>query len=247
MFEHSEQLDQLAGALAKAQGAFKAVPKSKTARVQMKSGGEYSYKYADLADTWDIARAPLSENGLSVIQSPGQFERGVLSVTTMLLHTSGQWVRSTLAIDAKDATPQGMGTAITYARRYGLAAVLGLVTDDDTDAQDHQPGREQRPAQQRQGGNGRAAQPSGQQPAQNGASYSKEREALVTALRTAYKEARAAGADVAPPSAPEVAGWSDEMVRQVITTFRAAKMEAEKGHQAAEYDELDKAVAGAGK
>lgn len=227
MFEHSDQLDQLAGALSKAQGTFKAVPKSKTARVQMKTGGEYSYKYADLADAWDVARAPLSENGLSVVQSPGQFERGTLSVTTMLLHTSGQWMRSTLAIDARDATPQGMGTAITYARRYGLASMIGLVTDDDTDAQEHTSGREQRPAQaqkpaQRQ--NGKAPVPA-----------ANERESLVTALRLAYSEAKKAGADVSPPGRDEVAGWSDEMVRQVITTFRAAKLEAEQ------------AVGGAGK
>lgn len=227
MFEHSDQLDQLAGALSKAQGTFKAVPKSKTARVQMKSGGEYSYKYADLADAWDVARAPLSENGLSVVQSPGQFERGTLSVTTMLLHTSGQWMRSTLAIDARDATPQGMGTAITYARRYGLASMIGLVTDDDTDAQEHTSGREQRPAQaqkpaQRQ--NGKAPVPA-----------ANERESLVTALRLAYSEAKKAGADVSPPGRDEVAGWSDEMVRQALGVFRAAKLEAEQ------------AVSGAGK
>lgn len=65
-------------------------------------------------------------------------------------------------------------------------------------------------------------------PPQNGASYSKEREQLVTALRVAYKEARNAGADVQPPSADEVAGWSDEMVRQALGVFRAAKLEAEQ-------------------
>ncbi len=220
MFEHSEQLDQLAGALSKAQGTFKAVPKGKTARVQMKSGGEYSYKYADLADAWDVARAPLSENGLSVVQSPGQFERGTLSVTTMLLHTSGQWVRSTLAIDARDATPQGMGTAITYARRYGLASMIGLVTDDETDAQEHAGGREQRPAQ--------AQQPAQRQNGNAPTPAASNRDGLVTALRVAYSEAKKAGADVSPPGRDEVAGWSDEMVRQVITTFRAAKLEAEQ-------------------
>lgn len=74
-----------------------------------------------------------------------------------------------------------------------------------------------------------------------------EREQLVAALRVAYKEAKAAGADVKPPSADEVAGWSDEMVRQALGVFRAAKLEAEQGRQAAEYDELDKAVSGASK
>lgn len=139
--EHSEQLNELAGALAKAQAAFTAVPKGKTAKV-----GTYSYKYADLADAWDVARKALTDNGLAVIQAPAQLERGVCSVTTMLLHTSGQWVRSTLALDARDATPQSIGSVITYARRYGLAAMVGLVTDDDTDAQEHG-GRDERRGQ----------------------------------------------------------------------------------------------------
>lgn len=141
--EHSEQLNELAGALAKAQAAFTAVPKGKTAKV-----GTYSYKYADLADAWDVARKALTDNGLAVIQAPAQLERGVCSVTTMLLHTSGQWVRSTLALDARDATPQSIGSVITYARRYGLAAMVGLVTDDDTDAQEHG-GRDERRGQAR--------------------------------------------------------------------------------------------------
>jgi phage recombination protein Bet len=67
----------------------------------------------------------------------------------------------------------------------------------------------------------------------------KEREALVGALRVAYRDAKAAGADVNPPTADEVAGWSDEMVRQVITTFRAATHEAGRK---AELDAIDEAV-----
>lgn len=141
--EQSEHLNELAAALAKAQAAFTAVPKGKTAKVATKAGGEYSYKYADLADAWDVARRHLSDNGLSVIQAPAQFDRGVCTVTTMLLHTSGQWIKSALALDARDATPQSIGSVITYARRYGLAAMVGLVTDDDTDAHEHR-GRDER-------------------------------------------------------------------------------------------------------
>jgi hypothetical protein len=137
--EHSPELNELAAALAKAQATFTAVPKGKTAKV-----GTYSYKYADLADAWDVARKALSDNGLCVVQAPAQIERGVCGVTTMLLHTSGQWMRSTLALDARDTTPQSIGSVITYARRYGLAAMVGLVTDDDTDAQEHRPSDERK-------------------------------------------------------------------------------------------------------
>jgi hypothetical protein len=69
------------------------------------------------------------------------------------------------------------------------------------------------------------------------------REALVGALRAAYAEAKKAGADVAPPSRDEVAGWSDEMVRQVIATFRAAALEV-RAQREAEPDELDAAASG---
>ena len=70
-----------------------------------------------------------------------------------------------------------------------------------------------------------------------------QREQLVGALRAAYAEAKKAGADVAPPSRDEVAGWSDETVRQVIATFRAAALEV-KAQREAELDELDAAVSG---
>lgn len=149
--EHSDALNELAAALAKAQAAFTAVPKGKTAKVATKAGGEYSYKYADLADAWDVARKHLSDNGLSVIQAPAQFDRGVCTVTTLLLHTSGQWIKSALALDARDATPQSIGSVITYARRYGLAAMIGLVTDDDTDAQEHRGGGDRQPARAQSG------------------------------------------------------------------------------------------------
>ncbi len=80
-----------------------------------------------------------------------------------------------------------------------------------------------------------------------GGHINSEREALVGAMRTAYADARKAGADVSPPGRDEVAGWSDEMVRQTIGVFRAAKLEPEQKPRDAEYDELDKAVSRAGK
>lgn len=137
MIEMSEHINELAAALAKAQMQLKAVPKTKTAKVATKAGGEYSYKYADLADAFDVCRTTLADNNLAVVQAPAQPDKGVCTVTTMLIHSSGQWMRSTLALDARDATPQSIGSVITYARRYGLAAMVGLVTDDDTDAQEH--------------------------------------------------------------------------------------------------------------
>lgn len=155
MIETSDQLSELATALSKAQALFKAVPKNKTATIEKRDGGKYSYKYADLADAFEACRGPLAANGLSIVQAPVSPDKGVISVATMLMHASGQWMRSVLTMEAKDLTPQSIGTAITYARRYGLGAMLGLVTDDDTDAQDHQP------ATQVKGSGAQTGQPGG--------------------------------------------------------------------------------------
>ncbi len=126
-------LGSLAEALAKAQSKFVAVAKSKTAKVPMKSGGTYSYNYADLADIWDMIRKPLGEVGIAVLQPVATTENGV-AVTTMLVHAgSGQTLSCKVAMPTFQAGAQGLGSAITYARRYGLGSMLGIVTDEDDD------------------------------------------------------------------------------------------------------------------
>lgn len=123
----SEQIDQLATALAKAQGSMHGALKD-SANPFFKS------KYADLESVWTACRKALSENGLSVVQSTSGVENGV-AVTTTLLHASGQWMRDTLPLHPKDVSPQGIGSAITYGRRYALAAMVGVYqTDDDAEA-----------------------------------------------------------------------------------------------------------------
>lgn len=135
--DQSPTIGALAGALAKAQGVLPNVRKTKTARIRMKSGDSYSYKYADLADVWDAIRTPLANNGLSVIQSPEMFEGG-LGIVTTIAHESGEWLTGIIIMPVADRTPQALGTAITYLRRYGLCAMLGIVSDEYGDAQDRQ-------------------------------------------------------------------------------------------------------------
>lgn len=123
----SEQLDQIAAALAKAQGVMGGALKD-SANPFFKS------KYADLESVWQACRKALSENGLAVIQTTSASDGGV-AITTMLIHASGQWVRDTLPLHPKDSSPQGIGSAITYGRRYALAAMVGVYqTDDDGEA-----------------------------------------------------------------------------------------------------------------
>jgi len=123
MSEQSEQINELATALAKAQGKI-------TGALKDSANPFFKSKYADLAACWDACRQPLSDNGLSVIQVPESDETGV-TVVTLLAHSSGQWIRSSLHMKPKDTTPQGVGSAITYARRYALAAFVGLAQIDD--------------------------------------------------------------------------------------------------------------------
>jgi hypothetical protein len=121
----SENLTELGVALSKFQGEVNNVAKDKAG---------YGYKYADLAQILDSVRPLLSKHGLSVVQMPGKSESGV-TVTTMLLHSSGQWLQSEtqLPMDtaAKMSAAQAAGSVITYARRYALAAALGIAQEDD--------------------------------------------------------------------------------------------------------------------
>jgi ERF superfamily protein len=132
--DESKELDKLAAALAKAQGTITNAPKDHTAKVKMKDNkGEYKYRYATLDGIWDAARAALSANELAVIQCPTLTAEGVL-LTTTLLHSSGQFVRTRLLWPVHERTAQGIGSAITYARRYSLAPLVGVVTEEDDDA-----------------------------------------------------------------------------------------------------------------
>jgi hypothetical protein len=79
---------------------------------------------------WEACRKPLSENGLAVIQLPGKRD-GQLFVDSILTHPSGEWISSRLCITPVKDDPQAIGSAITYARRYGLQAIVGIAPDDD--------------------------------------------------------------------------------------------------------------------
>ncbi len=120
----SSSISLLAGALVKAQHALKPAIKD-SANPFFKS------KYADLGSVWDACRDALQVNGLSVDQFPGFTDAGAALLTTILLHESGEWIAGTAGAPLNKADAQSMGSAITYLRRYALAAVVGVVTEDD--------------------------------------------------------------------------------------------------------------------
>lgn len=133
--DESRELDKLAAALAKAQVAMKHADPSREAGVTRDSAKKR--KYATLADVMDAARPALSANGLSVVQHPST-GAGSIILTTWLLHESGQWMRSRLELPRHEASNMpiiwAMGTALSYARRYAYAAIVGVAVEDD-DAQ----------------------------------------------------------------------------------------------------------------
>lgn len=119
----SDQIDKLAEALAKAQGQISGAIKDST-------NPFFKSKYADLASVMDACRIPLSVNGLAIVQAARSSPGGV-EVETMLIHSSGQWIKESLHLPVVKPDAQGIGSAITYARRYGLAAMVGICPEDD--------------------------------------------------------------------------------------------------------------------
>ena len=128
----SESIAALAAALSKAQADI-------TGALKDSSNPFFKSKYADLASCWDACRKQLAANGLCVIQTTGMTDAGLVLITT-LAHSSGEWIVGHLPVAAKDSSPQAQGSGITYARRYALAAIVGLAQiDDDAEAAQARP------------------------------------------------------------------------------------------------------------
>ena len=121
-------MKELATALAKAQAKIKTAMKDSSGQV----GNSRNYKYADLNSVWDACRIALAENGLSVVQIPG-FDANDMWLETMILHSSGESISGRYPLRPQQNTPQAYGSALTYARRYSLAAMVGVVADEDDD------------------------------------------------------------------------------------------------------------------
>lgn len=123
----SNEIGELAAALAAAQATFTFASKDSTAAM----GSAGKRKYADLQSVLEAVREGLTKNGLAVIQAPMPADNGI-KLRTTLAHKSGQWMASELCLPQdKMGGVQGMGSALTYARRYALAAMVGIAQDDD--------------------------------------------------------------------------------------------------------------------
>ncbi len=132
----SDALNELAAALAAAQGEFPIIDKNRTAQLREAShgggNGTREYKYADLADVLKGVLPVLSKHKLAVLQ-PTFVEAGHIFVKTRLVHASGQWIECEYPVCAINVDHQRMGSALTYAKRYALCALLGVAADEDND------------------------------------------------------------------------------------------------------------------
>lgn len=121
----ASEVNELATALAKAQGAIEGAKKRSV-------NPGFRSRYADLASVWDACREELSSNGLSIIQMVCDAAPGFVGLETVLMHSSGQSITNRFSMPVKDPNnAQAVGSAITYARRYALMAIVGIAPEDD--------------------------------------------------------------------------------------------------------------------
>lgn len=128
----SEQINELAAALAKAQGSFTNPERNRKVKVKLKTGGEYEFYYTTIDRIIEMIRKPMAENGLSFAHSVTLDQEWAI-VTTRIMHASGQWIEDELPVKPDGFGPQQVGSAITYGKRYSLSALLGVASDEDDD------------------------------------------------------------------------------------------------------------------
>jgi len=120
----SENINELAAALAKAQGQMGGAKKD-SANPFFKSS------YADLSSVVEAIKKPFSDNGLSYTQLTDYDDTEAVIIVTRLMHSSGQWIEGRLRMKPAKNDPQGIGSTITYARRYALQSLAGVPAEDD--------------------------------------------------------------------------------------------------------------------
>ena len=140
MHRSSESIGTIAGALAKAQAELTNPEKSLTATIRSPFPREddRTFRYASLSSGLDIVRKALGKHEIATVQTTAIDEAGLIRLTTVLAHSSGEWVSSDWPVCpvSETAAPHRMGAALTYARRYALFTLVGIAGEDDLDAPD---------------------------------------------------------------------------------------------------------------
>ena len=128
MMKMSNEINELGTALALVHSEIKN-PKQNKVNKYLKN------KYADLSEITNVSRPVLAKHGLSIVQAPS-YELGILTLETIMIHSSGQWVISEISMPVDKPNAHGIGSAITYCRRYSLASICNLSSDSDDDGQE---------------------------------------------------------------------------------------------------------------
>src|SRR5580700_10467828 len=140
MQRSSESIGAIAAALAKAQAELTNPEKSLTATIRspFPRESDRTFRYASLSSGLDIVRKALGKHEIATVQTTAIDEAGLIRLTTVLAHSSGEWVSSDWPVCPVGETtaPHRMGAALTYARRYALFTLVGIAGEDDLDAPD---------------------------------------------------------------------------------------------------------------
>ena len=141
MQRSSESIGAIAAALAKAQGELTNPEKSLTATIRspFPREGNQTFRYAPLSIGLDIVRKALGRHEIATVQTTAiDYEAGLIRLSTILAHASGEWMSSDWPVCpiSETAAPHRMGAALTYARRYALFTLVGIAGEDDLDAPD---------------------------------------------------------------------------------------------------------------
>ncbi len=140
MHQSSKSIGTIAAALARAQAELTNPEKSLTATIRspFPREGDRTFRYASLSSGLDIVRKALGKHEIAIVQTTAIDEAGLIRLTTVLAHSSGEWVSSDWPVCpvSETAAPHRMGAALTYARRYALFTLVGIAGEDDLDAPD---------------------------------------------------------------------------------------------------------------
>jgi hypothetical protein len=220
--DKSADINELAAALSKAQASIEPAGKSHV-------NPAFKSRYADLADIWEACRKPLADHGLAVVQLPQPCDNAVLLATT-LIHSSGQWITSYTPLLFDPTKMQSLGSALTYARRYGLAAMVGVVADEDDDGHAavapafprtvERPEPPRQPAQRAPQRKPEAAPVAGPPPPWNEQYGPPTKASHLFSWAKSYgleKVVAAIGKDVCGDG--RIMGWDDDTVAQVVETI----------------------------
>jgi hypothetical protein len=190
MQRSSSSIANLAAALAKAQIALVNPEKSLVATIRQggASGAEQTFRYAPLSSGLEIVRKTLGEHEIATVQTTAiDQDAGIVNLTTVLAHSSGEWISSDWPVCAlsETATPRRMGAALTYARRYALFTLVGIAGEDDLDAPDLQTPTSQAAEPPRPTGQGNGRLNGGAGPSRDGKAYSTASKPILGAVQSA--------------------------------------------------------------